>query len=63
MMVHYSSNAFYYEGGAKNPLKGTYVEVRWYCAKCQFCVLSGSKDFREICNGIHIKTLLSRRLK
>ena len=31
-MVHYSSNTRYYEGGAKNPLNGTYDEVSGHCA-------------------------------
>ena len=26
-MVHYSSRTFYYEGGAKNPLKGTPLKL------------------------------------
>ena len=41
-MVHYSSRVSYYEGGAKNPLKGIH-EASCLCAKCQFCVFAGSK--------------------
>ena len=52
-MVHYSSRVIYYEGGAKNPLKGIH-EASCLCAKCQFCVYSGSKEVREVCNGIHM---------
>ena len=52
-MVHYSSRVSYYEGGAKNPLKGIH-EASCLCAKCQFCVILGSKETRVICNGIHM---------
>lgn len=52
-MVHYSSRTFYYEGGAKNPLKGTSMKFLVCAQNAQLCVLAGSKDNREICNGIH----------
>ena len=52
-MVHYSSDTVVYEGGAKNPLKGHIVEVSCLCAECQFCVFAGSKDSRELYNGIY----------
>ncbi len=53
-MVHYSSNIAYYEGGAKNPLKGISMKFLVSALNAQFCVFSGSKDIRELCNGIHI---------
>ena len=53
MLVHYSSYIVYYEGGAKNPLKGTSMKFLVSAQNAQLCVLSGSKDNREICNGIH----------
>ena len=40
-MVHYSSNFDYYEGGAKNPLKGTSMKLVINARNAQFCVLVG----------------------
>jgi len=45
-MVHYSSCANFYEGGAKNPLKGTPMKFLVRARNAQFCVCSGSKEFR-----------------
>ena len=42
-MVHYSSNFDYYEGGAKNPLKGTYIKLVINARNAQFCALVGRK--------------------
>lgn len=42
-MVHYSSNLDYYEGGAKNPLKGTSMKLVINARNAQFCVLVGRK--------------------
>ncbi len=42
-MVHYSSNFDYYEGGAKNPLKGTSMKLVINARNAQFCVLVGRK--------------------
>ena len=53
-MVHYSSGIVYYEGGAKNPLKGISMKFLVCAQNAQFGVLAGSKEIREICNGIHI---------
>ena len=61
-VVHYSSDIAYYEGGAKNPLKGTSLKFLVCAQNAQLCVFSGSKDCRDICNGIHRKTRQSRRL-
>ena len=41
-MVHYSSCTYCYEGGAKNPLKGTSLKFLVYARYAQFCVFSGS---------------------
>ena len=43
-MVHYSSNLDYYEGGAKNPLKGTSMKLVINARNAQFCVLVGRKN-------------------
>ena len=40
-MVHYSSNFDYYEGGAKNPLKGTSMKLVINARSAQLCVLVG----------------------
>ena len=53
-VVHYSSYIIYYEGGAKNPLKGTSLKFLVRAQNAQLCVHSGSKESRAICNGIHI---------
>ena len=53
-MVHYSSHAMFYEGGAKNPLKGTSLKFLVRAQNAQLCVHSGSKENRAVCNGIHI---------
>ena len=42
MLVQYSSNIAYYEGGAKNPLNGTH-KVSYKCAGRQACVFLGNK--------------------
>ena len=52
-MVHYSSDFDYYEGGAKNPLKGTSMKFLVYARYAQFCVFSGSKINRVKYNGIY----------
>lgn len=52
-MVHYSSYTVYYEGGAKNPLKGTSLKFFVNAQNAQFCVFSGSKEFRVEYNGIY----------
>ena len=43
-MVHYSSNFDYYEGGAKNPLKGIPMKLVISARNAQFCVLVGRKN-------------------
>ena len=48
-MVHYSSHTIYYEGGAKNPLKGTSTKLVISARNAQFCVLVGRKNI-----GIYI---------
>ena len=63
MMVQYSSCIVYYEGGAKNPLKGISMKFLVNAQNAQLCVFAGSKEAREICNGIHSIPLGSRRLK
>ena len=40
-MVHYPSRNIYYEGGAKNPLKGTSMKLVINARNAQFCVLVG----------------------
>lgn len=52
-MVHYSSYTVYYEGGAKNPLKGTSLKFRVNAQNAQLCVFSWSKEIRVRCNGIY----------
>ncbi len=52
LMVHYSSCANFYEGGAKNPLKGIPMKFLVYARDAQFCVYSGSKESRNDYNGI-----------
>ena len=47
-MVHYPSCTNFYEGGAKNPLKGTPMKFLVYARNAQFCVFSGSKEFRKL---------------
>ena len=42
-MVHYSSDIVYYEGGAKNPLKGKSLKFLVCAQNAQFRVRSGSK--------------------
>ena len=37
-MAHYSSHYIYYEGGAKNPLKGTTVNLLVLASYAQFGV-------------------------
>ncbi len=41
-MVHYSSNAFYYEGGAKNPLKGISMKFLVMASFAQIGAVAGS---------------------
>jgi hypothetical protein len=52
MMVHYSSCTVYYEGGAKNPLKGTSLKFLVNAQNAQLCVVSGRKEIRVRYNGI-----------
>ena len=47
-MVHYPSCTNFYEGGAKNPLKGTPLKFLVCARDAQFCVYSGSKEFRKL---------------
>ena len=42
-MVHYSSNIVYYEGGAKNPLKGTSLKFLVYARNASFVCIQGVK--------------------
>jgi len=35
-MVHYSSHAMFYEGGAKNPLKGTSLKFLVFARNASF---------------------------
>ena len=41
MMAHYSSHIVYYEGGAKNPLKGTSMKLLVLASYAQFGVGAG----------------------
>ena len=43
MMVHYSSNIVYYEGGAKNPLKGTSLKFLVCARNASFVCIQGVK--------------------
>ena len=43
-MVHYSSDFDYYEGGAKNPLKGTSMKLVINARNAQLCVFIGRKN-------------------
>ena len=43
MVVHYSSYTSYYEGGAKNPLKGTSMKFLVYARNASFVCLQGVK--------------------
>ena len=62
MMVHYSSNIVYYEGGAKNPLKGTSLKFLVYARNASFVCIQGVKKLGEYVMA-YIVTLVSRRLK
>jgi len=42
-MVHYSSHTFYYEGGAKNPLKGTSLKLCIFARNASFVYLYKGK--------------------
>ena len=42
-MVHYSSHAYYYEGGAKNPLKGTSLKFLVCARNASFACEQGGK--------------------
>ena len=42
-MVHYSSRTVYYEGGAKNPLKGTSLKFLVYARNAGFVCIQGVK--------------------
>ena len=42
-MVHYSSYTVLYEGGAKNPLKGTSLKFLVYARDASFACLQGVK--------------------
>ena len=42
-MVHYSSCTIYYEGGAKNPLKGTSLKFFGYARNASFVCIQGVK--------------------
>ena len=53
-MVHYSSDIVYCEGGAKNPSKSKSLKFLVYARNAQFCAYVGSKEFRDLCNGIHV---------
>ena len=39
MMVHYSSHTIYYEGGAKNPLKGASMKFLIYAQNASFACI------------------------
>ena len=43
-MVHYSSRTVYYEGGAKNPLKGTSLKFLVYARNASFVCIQGVKE-------------------
>ena len=43
LVVHYSSYTSYYEGGAKNPLKGTSMKFLVYARNASFVCLQGVK--------------------
>ena len=42
-MVHYSSRVIYYEGGAKNPLKGTSLKFLVCARNASFVCIQGVK--------------------
>ncbi len=42
-MVHYSSHTYYYEGGAKNPLKGTSLKFLVCARNASFVCRQGVK--------------------
>ena len=42
-MVHYSSRTIYYEGGAKNPLKGTSLKLCIFARNASFVYLYKGK--------------------
>ena len=62
-MVHYSSDFEFYEGGAKNPLKGTSTKLVIGARNAQFCVLVGRKNIGIYIMAYIFKLLYSLRLK
>ena len=62
-MVHYSSNFDYYEGGAKNPLKGTSMKLVINARNAQFCVLVGRMNIGMYIMAYIFILLYSLRLK
>lgn len=62
MVVHYSSHIIYYEGGAKNPLKGTSMKFLVYARNASFVCIQGVKKLGEYIMA-YIGSLISRRLK
>ena len=62
-MVHYSSDFDYYEGGAKNPLKGTSMKLVINARNAQFCVLVGRKNIGKYIMAYIFQLLYSLRLK
>ncbi len=62
-MVHYSSDFDYYEGGAKNPLKGASTKLVISARNAQFCVLVGRKNIGIYIMAYIFKLLYSLRLK
>lgn len=61
-MVHYSSRTKVYEGGAKNPLKGTSLKFLAYARNASFVCIQGVKRLGEYIMA-YIGALVSRRLK
>ena len=63
MVVHYSSYTSYYEGGAKNPLKGTSMKFLVYARNASFVCLQGVKILGDYVMAYISNSLLSRRLE
>ena len=62
-MVHYSSCTAYYEGGAKNPLKGTSMKFLVGARNASFVCLQGVKNLGYYVMAYIRFSLFSRRLE
>lgn len=61
-MVHYSSNTQSYEGGAKNPLKGTSLKFLVYARVAKLVCFQGVKILGTFVMAYKLDTLESLRL-